>query len=58
MRFRDLIIYARQRRLSFEQIALRRIVLCSGGEYPYRETHILTNGGWWVDQAILHWKWD
>lgn len=57
MRFHGLITYARQRGLAFEQIALRRIILVSGGRYPYRETHILTDGGWWVHDAILKAVW-
>lgn len=59
MKFRYLITYARQRGFTFEQIALRRIVLFHPGAYGYgyRETHLLTDGGWWVDAAILHHKW-
>lgn len=56
MKFHGLLTYARQRGLSFEQIALRRIVLFSAGEWPYRETFHLTDGGRWIDAVILNYK--
>lgn len=57
MTFASLIIYARLHGLSFERIALRQIILRSGAEFPYRETYSLTDGGWWVDAAILNARW-
>lgn len=47
MKFTSLVIFARERRMEFEQIGLKHVVLCRPGKlFTLREVWRLTEHGW------------